>query len=184
MKLIFKGDQGDFPDKSFCKLSRRRKCENEQSAITLPCLPVFFTHITYAQLWYKCGLTSCSNWAEVGYGTSTQFGRRRVAFLFPAWNNFTHILWTLQIGKQCKPVQVYKFASSGNRIRFPLFTITLRAIFANLACWVNTPNPLWTPPAVSAAHSFWILLLTDFCTICIEVQFPINEKWKCRTSCP
>ena len=181
MKLIFKGDQGDFPDKSFCKLSRRRKCENEQSAITLPCLPVFFTHITCAQLWYKCGLTS----ALIGQKSATvlppNLGGGVSLFYSQLGNNFTHILWTLQI---CKPVQVYKFASSGNRIRFPLFTITLRAIFANLACWVNTPNPLWTPPAVSAAHSFWILLLTDFCTICIEVQFPINEKWKCRTSCP
>ena len=36
----------------------------------------------------------------------------------------------------------------------------------------------WTPPVVSAAHSFWILLLTDFCAICIEVQFSINEKMK------
>ena len=35
MKLMFKGYQGAFPDKSFCKLRRRRKCENEQSAVTL-----------------------------------------------------------------------------------------------------------------------------------------------------
>ena len=58
MKLMFKGYQGDFPGKSFCKLSRRRKCKNEQSAITLPGLPVFFQHITCAQVGNKCGLTS------------------------------------------------------------------------------------------------------------------------------
>ena len=55
---MFKGYQGDFPGKSFCKLSRRRKCKNEQSAITLSCLPVFSHNITCAQVGYKCGLTS------------------------------------------------------------------------------------------------------------------------------
>ena len=58
MKLMFKGDQGVFPDKSFCKLRRRRKCENGQSAVTLPCLPVSFQHITCAQVGNKYGLTS------------------------------------------------------------------------------------------------------------------------------
>ena len=58
MKLMFKGYQGAFPDKSFCKLRRRRKCENEQSAVTLPCLPVSFQHITCAQVGNKYELTS------------------------------------------------------------------------------------------------------------------------------
>ena len=58
MKLMFKGYQGDFLGRPFCKLSRRRKCENEQSAVTLPGLPVFFQHITCAQVGNKCGLTS------------------------------------------------------------------------------------------------------------------------------
>ena len=58
MKLMFKGYQGAFSDKSFCKSRRRRKCENEQSAVTLPCLPVSFQHITCAQVGNKCGLTS------------------------------------------------------------------------------------------------------------------------------
>ena len=58
MKLMFKGYQGVFPDKSFCKLMRRRKCENEQSAVTLPCLPVSFQHITCAQVGNKYELTS------------------------------------------------------------------------------------------------------------------------------
>lgn len=52
------GYQGDFPDKSFCKLRRRRKCENEQSAVTLPCLPVSFQHITCAQVGNKYELIS------------------------------------------------------------------------------------------------------------------------------
>lgn len=50
MKLMFKGYQGDFPGELFCQLRRRRKCENEQSVITLPCLPVFFQHITCVQV--------------------------------------------------------------------------------------------------------------------------------------
>ena len=49
MKLMFKGYQGAFPDKSFCKLRRRRKCENEQIAVTLPCLPVSFP-VSYTHL--------------------------------------------------------------------------------------------------------------------------------------
>lgn len=59
-----------------------------------------------------------------------------------------------------------------------IFSISLLGQSSQIACWGSIPNPLWTPPAVSAAHSFWILLLTDFCAICIEVQFSINEKMK------
>ena len=173
---MFKGYQGNFPGKSFCKLNRRRKCKNEQNAITLPCLPVFFAQYNLCPSWEQVWINFCSNWAEVEFGTSAQFWWRCVGFYSQVGNNFAHILWALQIGKQCKPVQVYKFASSGYQIRFPFFTISLRAIFANLACWVSTPNPCWTPPAVSAAHSFWILLFSDFCAICIEVQFSINGK--------
>lgn len=58
MKLMFKGYQGDFPGELFCQLRRRRKCENGQSAVTLPCLPVSFQHITCAQVGNKYGLTS------------------------------------------------------------------------------------------------------------------------------
>ena len=58
MKLMFKGYQGDFPGELFCQLRRRRKCENEQSVITLPCLPVSFQHITCAKVGNKYELTS------------------------------------------------------------------------------------------------------------------------------
>ena len=58
MKLMFKGYQGDFPGELFCQLRRRRKCENEQSVITLPCLPVSFQHITCVQVGNKYELTS------------------------------------------------------------------------------------------------------------------------------
>ena len=51
MKLMFKGYQGDFPGKSFCKLSRMRKSKNEQSAITLLCLPVFFAKYNLCPSW-------------------------------------------------------------------------------------------------------------------------------------
>ena len=85
MKLMFKGYQGDFPDKLFCKLSRRRKCKNEQSAITLPCLPVFFAQYDLCPTWVQVRINFCSNWAEVEFGTSDQFGWRCTGFLFPTW---------------------------------------------------------------------------------------------------
>ena len=73
----------------------------------------------------------------------------------------------------------YKLASSVNLYRFTyLRRFPQRRNFRKLLVGGSIPNPLWTPPAVSAAHSFWILLLTDFCAICIEVQFSINEKMK------
>ena len=109
MKLMFKGYQGVFPDKSFCKLRRRRKCENEQSAVTLPCLPVFFAQYDLCPSWEQVRINFCSNWAEVGLGTSAQFGRRCISFYSQLGNNFAHVLYALQIGKQCKPVQVHLF---------------------------------------------------------------------------
>ena len=75
------GYQGDFPDKLFCKLSRRRKCKNEQSAITLPCLPVFFAQYDLCPTWVQVRINFCSNWAEVGIGTSPQFVRRCISFI-------------------------------------------------------------------------------------------------------
>ena len=117
--------------------------------------------------WEQVRINFCSNWAEVGLGTSAQFGRRCISFYSQLGNNFAHVLYALQIGKQCKPVQVHLFTK-----------IPPEEKFSQIACWGSIPNPLWTPPAVSAAHSFWILLLTDFCAICIEVQFSINEKMK------
>ena len=79
------GYQGDFPDKLFCKLSRRRKYKNEQSAITLPCLPVFFAQCDLCPTWVQVRINFCSNWAEVEFGTSAQFGWRCTGFLFPTW---------------------------------------------------------------------------------------------------
>ena len=123
--------------------------------------------MTCAQLGYKCGLTS----AQIGQKSNSELppnsGGGVPAFYSQLGNNFAHILWALQISKQCKPVQVHLFTK-----------IPPEEKFSQIACWGSIPNPLWTPPAVSAAHSFWILLLTDFCAICIEVQFSINEKMK------
>ena len=59
------GYQGDFPDKLFCKLSRRRKCKNEQSAITLPCLPVFFAQCDLCPTWVQVRINFCSIRVEV-----------------------------------------------------------------------------------------------------------------------
>lgn len=93
------GYQGDFPDKLFCKLSRRRKCKNEQSAITLPCLPVFFAQYDLCPTWVQVRINFCSNWAEVEFGTSAQFGWRCTGFLFPTWEYHSiPQYWTTSIG--------------------------------------------------------------------------------------
>ena len=86
------GYQGDFPDKLFCILSRRRKYKNEQSAITLLCLPVFFAQYNLCSSWVQVRINFCSNWAEVGFGTSTQFRWRCISFYSQLGNNFAHIL--------------------------------------------------------------------------------------------
>ena len=106
MKLMFKGYQGDFPDKSFCKLSRRRKCKNEQSAVTLPCLPVFFAQYNLCPSWGQVRINFCSNWAEVGFGTSAQFGWRCISFYSQVGNNFATYY------------RRYKLASSATLYRF------------------------------------------------------------------
>lgn len=122
MKLMFKGYQGDFPGKSFCKLSRRRKCKNEQSAITLPCLPVFFVQYNLCPSWVQVRINFCSNWAEVEFGTSTQLGWRCVGFYSQVGNNFARILWALQIGRlwEADPFPTFQDLPSGNLCKFSL----------------------------------------------------------------
>lgn len=167
MKLMFKGYQGVFSDKSFCKLRRRRKCENEQSAVTLPCLPVSFQHITCAQVGNKYELTSALIGQKSDLKLPPNSGEDVSVFI-------SNLGIILPVYYRC-----YKLASSVNLYRFTyLRRFPQRRNFRKLLVGGSIPNPLWTPPAVSAAHSFWILLLTDFCAICIEVQFSINEKWK------
>ena len=109
MKLMFKGYQRDFPDKPFCKLNRRRKCKNKQSAITLPCLPVFFTHITCAQVGNKCGLTSALIGQKSALELPPNSGGGASAFI----TNLGIIL----------PIyyERYKLASSANLYRFTHF---------------------------------------------------------------
>ena len=106
MKLMFKGYKRDFPDKPFCKLNRRRKCKNKQSAITLPCLPVFFTHITCAQVGNKCGLTSALIGQKSALELPPNSGGGASAFI----TNLGIIL----------PIyyERYKLASSANLYRF------------------------------------------------------------------
>ena len=105
-QILFKGYQGDFPGKSFCKLSRRRKYKNEQSAITLPCLPVFFAQFNLYPTWAQVRINICSNWAEVEFGTSTHLGGGLSVFIpnlgiiLPAYYRY------------------YKLASSANLYRF------------------------------------------------------------------
>ena len=147
MKLMFKEYQGDFHDKSFCKLSRRRKCKNEQSAITLPCLPVFFAQYNLCPSWEQVRIDFCSNWAEVGFGTYAPFGRRSISFYSQLGNNFAHILWASQIGKQCKPVQIHSFS------RFSLWA-NLRKLLVGEA----SPSPFEHHHSMMATRSFWTFL--------------------------
>lgn len=92
MKLMFKGYQGVFPDKSFCKLRRRRKCENEQSAVTLPCLPVSFQHITCAQVGNKYELTSALIGQKSDLKLPPNSGEDVSVFYSQLGNNFARIL--------------------------------------------------------------------------------------------
>lgn len=131
MKLMFKGYQGDFPGKSFCKLSRMRKSKNEQSAITLLCLPVFFAKYNLCPSWVQVRIDFCSNWAEVGFGTSAQFGRRCISFI----PNLGIIL----------PVYYrrYKLASSVNLYRFTHFLdFPSGSIFVNCLLGQHPQSPL------------------------------------------
>ena len=152
MKLIFKGYQGDFPDKLFCKLSRRRKCKNEQSAITLPCLPVFFAQYDLCPTWVQVRINFCSNWAEVEFGTSAQFGWKVYRLFIPNLGIILPIYyWALQIGKQCKPVQVYSFSW------FPLW-VNLRKLLVGEASPIPFERHLWCRLRI---HSEYFYLLTS-----------------------
>ena len=92
MKLMFKGYQGVFPDKSFCKLRRGRKCENEQSFITLPGLPVFYQHITCVQVGNKYELTSALIGQKSDLKLSPNSGEDVSVFYSQLGNNFARIL--------------------------------------------------------------------------------------------
>ena len=151
MKLMFKGYQGAFPDKSFCKLRRRRKCENGQSAVTLPCLPVSFQHITCAQVGNKCGLTSALIGQKSALELPPNSGGGVPAFYSQLGNNFAHILWALQIGKQCKPVQVYSFSW------FPLW-VNLRKLLVGEASPIPFERHLRCRLRI---HSEYFYLLTS-----------------------
>ena len=109
MKLMFKGYQGDFPGELFCQLRRRRKCENEQSVITLPCLPVSFQHITCVQVGNKYELTSALIGQKSDLKLSPNSGEDVSVFI----PNLGIIL----------PVYYrrYKLASSANLYRFTHF---------------------------------------------------------------
>ena len=141
MKLMFKGYQGVFSDKSFCKLRRRRKCENEQSAVTLPCLPVSFQHITCAQVGNKYELTSALIGQKSDLKLPPNSGEDVSVFYFQLGNNFARILEVLHIGKQCKPVQVHLFTK-----------IPPEEKFSQIACWGKHPqSPLNATCGVSCA---------------------------------
>ena len=49
---------GRFPWQAILQVEPKEKMQNEKSAISLSCLPVFSHNITCAQVGYKCGLTS------------------------------------------------------------------------------------------------------------------------------
>ena len=151
MKLMFKGYQGDFPGELFCQLRRRRKCENEQSVITLPCLPVSFQHITCVQVGNKYELTSALIGQKSDLKLSPNSGEDVSVFYSQLGNNFAHILWALQIGKQCKPVQVYSFSW------FPLW-VNLRKLLVGVASPIPFERHLWCRLRI---HSEYFYLLTS-----------------------
>ena len=125
---MFKGYQRDFPDKPFCKLNRRRKCKNKQSAITLPCLPVFFTHITCAQVGNKCGLTSALIGQKSALELPPNSGGGASAFItnlgiiLPINWQAVQTCTGLQICKQWEadPFPTFHDFSSGNLCKFSL----------------------------------------------------------------
>ena len=119
MKLMFKGYQGVFTDKLFCKLRRRRKWAK---CCNFALLASFLPTYNLCPSWEQVRINFCSNWAEVGFGTSTQFGWRCISFYYQLGNNFAHILWALQIGKQWKPDPFPTFHDyhSGNLCKFSL----------------------------------------------------------------
>ena len=131
MKLMLKGYQGAFPDKSFCKLRRRRKCENGQSAVTLPCLPVSFQHITCAQVGNKYGLTS----ALIGQKSESE----------PSSNLCGDVSIFIPDSGIILPVYYrrYKLASSVNLYRFTHFLdFPSGSIFANCLLGKHPQFPL------------------------------------------
>ena len=101
--------------------------------------------------WEQVRINFCSNWAEVGLGTSAQFGRRCISFYSQLGNNFAHV-YALQIGKQCKPVQVHLFTK-----------IPPEEKFSQIACWGKHPqSPLNATCGVSCAFilntfTYWLL---------------------------
>lgn len=119
MKLMFKRYQGVFPDKLFCKLRRRRKWAK---CCNFALLASFLPTYNLCPSWEQVRINFCSNWAEVGFGTSAQFGWRCISFYYQLGNNFAHILWALQIRKQWKPDPFPTFYDylSGNLCKFSL----------------------------------------------------------------
>ena len=65
---------------------------------------------------------------------------------FPTWESSYRYFVRSQIGKQGKPVQVYKLASRANRSLFPLFAHSLVG--------AASPIPFEHPLARMAARSF------------------------------
>ena len=131
MKLMFKGYQGDFPGKSFCKLSRMRKSKNEQSAITLLCLPVFSHNITCAQVGNKCGLTS----ALIGQKSALELPPNSGGGVSVFIPNLGIILPAYH--------RRYKLASSVNLYRFTHFLdLPSGSIFVNCLLGKHPQSPL------------------------------------------
>ena len=141
MKLMFKGYQGDFPGELFCQLRRRRKCENEQSVITLPCLPVSFQHITCVQVGNKYELTSALIGQKSDLKLSPNSGEDVSVFYSQLGNNFARIIigvtnW--QAVQTCTGSLIYEDSHRGE-------------IFANCLLGKHPQSPLNATCAVGCA---------------------------------
>ena len=138
--------------------------QNEKSAISLSCLPVFSHNITCAQVGNKCGLTS----ALIGQKSESELSPNLCEDVSVFIPNLGIIL----------PVynRRYKLASSVNLYRF--------TIFANPLVGATSPIPFEHHLSMMAARSFWAfprvqllanlsrsnMIKNNFCATCAEVK--------------
>lgn len=142
---------GRFPWQAILQIEPKEKMQKWAKCYNFARFASFLPAYNLCPSWEQVRINFCSNWAEVGLGTSAQFGRRCISFYSQLGNNFAHILWALQIGKQCKPVQVYSFSW------FPLW-VNLRKLLVGEASPIPFERHLWCRLRI---HSEYFYLLTS-----------------------
>ena len=74
------------------QIKPKEKMQNEKSAISLSCLPVFSHNITCAQVGNKCGLTSALIGQKSDLKLPPNSGEDVLVFYSQLGNNFARIL--------------------------------------------------------------------------------------------